>query len=158
MQYGKIIHIMEYKMTKLKIKGTKEEFDSIKKELKTKYGDIVKLKSDKEDIIISFKNSSIFDTTEFDIYKYIKSKYEILNIIKISRSFEDIHNVENSDEFKGNIKDIQEAIKPFYLIKNDRWWIGLDNFSPDNDFEIEKTIREIYKIGLSCGLVPRGMI
>lgn len=150
-------HILVCKMVKLKIKCNKEQFEALNSELKTKFGNIIRAKFKEDSATLKFTNKSTFDKTEFDIYDYIKGKYEILTIEKISRSFVDIHEIENTKEFKENIKDMQEIIKPFYMYKKEYWWIGLENANP-NDLDIQKTIREIYKIGLCCGLVPRGMV
>jgi hypothetical protein len=162
MDIGKetIIHIANIvvnKMTKILIKKNETTMTEINNILVDVYKEkINRLKETKEGISISFCGS-LFDNIEEEIFKIIKSKFEIIKIIVISRSFEDIHKATDSEEFKKNLKLIQEKINPYYVIKNDGWWVGLKE--PNiKDFDVNKTLKEIYKIGLCCGLVPKNMV
>jgi hypothetical protein len=140
-------------MVKLSIDCTSKEFEEMKADLINKFDNKVKLKFKENIAEIRFVGNGLFDNSEVTIYNYINDKYEISKVIILSRSFKDIHNVVGTKEFKENLKDIEEAIKPFYIHKEENWWIGIEDISPDN-FNIKDTIKEIYKIGLSCGFIP----
>ena len=106
-------------MTELTIENSKEAFEDLKKLRETKYKDeIHKLREtkDKTSILIMFYGS-LFNNKEVEIFNYIKSKYKILKIIGISRSFKDIHNVEATKEFQENFDAITKSVNPYYVNK-----------------------------------------
>ena len=150
-------------MTELIIKNTKEVLEGLKTLRETKYkNEIHRLKwlKDKNgnptDINIMFYGS-LFDNKEVEIFNYIKSKYKILKIIGISRSFKDIHNVEATEEFKKNFEAIVKSVNPYYITKNKYWWVGIKEPSIET-FDIQEAIREIYRIGLCCGFAPKVLL
>ena len=143
-------------MAKILIKKLPDTIDKIKTLLISVYKENeINIKEKEENIKISFYGS-IFSSNEQEIFETIKKNFEIIKVEKISRAFIDVHNVEITQEFKENLKTIEESIKPYYIMKKENWWIGLENVPIDSD--LNKIIKEIYKIGLCCGLVPKGMV
>ena len=103
--------------------------EKVKKELITKFGDKVKcsykkvymknkkilfdtssIKPDKvkelkieEFLEVNFFNKDIFDRNEIEVYDYIKSKYDVVVICKISKKFTDLHKVSSTKDFKRDL-------------------------------------------------------
>lgn len=148
-------------MTRIIIEGKAEDKEQIQKTIleisKANNQKIAILYSKKKGgYVLEFTNG-IFFNKEVSILSLLNSKFNILSIDCVSRSFQDIHDVESTKEFKDNLKGIQEKISPFYIIKKEQWWIGIKN-QEVKDFNLNNTIREIYRIGLCCGLVPTTLL
>lgn len=118
------------------------------------HGELIK----KKVLIICFKNRDILDRFEIDTYKIIVDLCKEFMIKKFSKCFIDLHNVESTKEFKESLALISERAKPIYIRKNEKyWWIGVENM-PSKEFQIEPTLKEIYRVGLGMGLVPNDFI
>ena len=120
---------------RLRDEGYKEDFDT------------------KSFMIISFKNQDVLDRNEIETYNYIKKNYKILEIQVFSKKFIDLHEVTETKEFQKAIKELEPKIKPMYVNKSSNyWWIGFKDIN--GDFDVEKQVKEIYRVGLGLSLIP----
>ena len=137
------------------------------KELKEKFKDRILYNSiiikgngkERKVFELSFKNNDILDRTEIDIFNYIKKNCELIEVVKFSKGFRDLHKVSKTREFEESLKIIRKKIKPIYIkmgSKKQYWWIGVDKHK--GDFDIEEMTKEIYRIGMGCGLVVLDLI
>ncbi len=137
------------------------------KELKDKFGDkilynnlIISEKGKERKVFeLIFKNKDILDSTEIDIFKYIQKKCELIEVVKFSKGFKDLHKISKTKEFEEALKIIRKKIKPIYIRlgrKEEYWWIGVDKHK--GDFDIEYMTKEIYRCGLGLGLICLDLI
>ena len=138
------------------------------RELKSKFGDkkilynsVIIKEGEKESKIfeITFKNKDILDRTEIDIFNYIKKNCGLIEVVKFSKGFKDLHKVGKTPEFEESLKILRKKITPLYIRmgrKKQYWWIGIDNHK--KDFDIEEMTKEIYRCGLGLGLICLDLI
>jgi len=105
---------------------------------------------------VKFKNVDILDRTEIDMFNYINKNYKILEIVRLSRKFIDLHKVEKEKNFLKALEKVQSKMKPIYVRKNKYWWVGVEKLH--NPIKIEDLVKEFYRIGLGMGLVPSDFV
>lgn len=113
--------------------------------------------------VLSVSNKDFQDDSEIKMFHALKEVrgLEILKILKFSKSFMDINDVENGkdkDKWNKTLKGIRthKSTKPLTIKKGKLfWWIGLYDVTPKHNFDPRYILWTIYKVGFGLGLIPR---